>query len=351
MTNRNLQQLIEKFWSGKASEEERHILLDYLHRHRELRTLMERTYMRNDHSEKQPIIDVPQSDTWLQRIHVRAGITGQTAQRTRIRPVLWISAAAMLVLSLAVGLTLHIVSRPEQIPQEQAMVVPAPITHQNTGQEAKLISLPDSSVVRLSPNSELTYSSEYGSNARGVRLSGRAIFKVMPNREKPFTVYANGFATTALGTEFIVSTREAGKTMIQLLSGKVVVTSTRSAPFVMTATYLKPGDELRIDALEETLSMTHTPSQGSGNVRGPLKSRVVAETLQFSRTPLVDVFQRLAEARGIRITVQGTRLKGLSFSGAFLPTDSLETMLSIVCTMNDLNYRYEKDDHIVITNK
>src|SRR5690606_4215114 len=198
---------------------------------------------------------------------------------------------------------------------------------------------------------ELTYSSEYGSNARGVRLSGRAIFKVMPNREKPFTVYANGFATTALGTEFIVSTREAGKTMIQLLSGKVVVTSTRSAPFVMAATYLKPGDELRIDALEETLSMTHTPSLGSGDVRGRLKSRGVAETLQFSRTPLVDVFQRLAEARGVRITVQGTRLKGLSFSGAFLPTDSLETMLSIVCTMNDLNYRYEKEDHIVITNK
>src|SRR5690606_21077562 len=126
-----------------------------------------------------------------------------------------------------------------------------PIVHRNDGSDDQRIVLPDGSVVMLSSRSELAYDAGFGSQSRDLRLVGEALFHVAKRADKPFTVYANGFATTALGTEFFVSTREAGMTRIRLLSGRVVVQSTSTSQFSVADTYMKPGEELRIDALHE----------------------------------------------------------------------------------------------------
>jgi len=64
------------------------------------------------------------------------------------------------------------------------------------------IVLGDSSVIKLSPGSKLVYDTPFQKNKREIWLKGEAYFKVTKDEARPFTVYAAGLATTALGTEF-----------------------------------------------------------------------------------------------------------------------------------------------------
>ena len=352
MTPLELQQLIERFWAGEASAQERRTLLKYLDRHRELRATLYQVYGRRDREVGGPLVGRLQANEWLQKIHHRAGIgAAETYFRPRAMSMRWVAAAALLILSLCTGLALYIVSDTFPSSYTQHAAVQQPAVYRNTGTETMQILLPDSSVVYLAPNSEVCYSTDYNHTTRSLNLKGKGQFKVTPDKHKPFTVYANGFATTALGTEFVVSTQQTGIMMVRLLSGKVVVRATASAPFKLTNTYLKPGDELCVNVLEETLSLVHKSTPQVSSVgHTPTKRTANSVSLQFYRTPLLEVFQRLEAAKGVPIHTTKADLNGLSFSGVFLPTDSPDTILSIICTMNDLTYRYE-DDHVVIINK
>jgi len=355
MTDSRIQQLIDKFWAGEASDQERRILLDYLDKHHlDLKAVLARDYGKEGRSAHDQEIEPSQAEAWLRNIHAVAGMDEQNEHRPQ--PLLrfrWIAAAAMVVLTIGALTALFLNPFKDAAQHPQVAYHTAPVTHHNTTGEARQLLLPDSSVVVLSPQSKLSYSPAYGVKVRGVRLQGEARFTVRPDKEKPFTVYANGFATTALGTEFVVSTRKAGHTTVKLLSGKVVVTSTAQSNFTMAATYLVPGDELHIDALEETASVVHTTRPPLPRDKPTALARAADGNeagLHFSRTPLAEVFRRIAGLKGVSISVSGADLDELSFSGQLLPTDSLETILSIVCTMNDLDYRYE-NNRIVITNK
>lgn len=79
------------------------------------------------------------------------------------------------------------------------------VEHYSKIGEINKIRLPDGTVVETNSNSILIYPKEFGNGNRTVYLSGEANFKVVKNANKPFIVKSNGFAVTALGTEFNVS--------------------------------------------------------------------------------------------------------------------------------------------------
>ena len=350
MTQEALQQLIARFWAGKTSRQERHVLQQHLDSHRKLRDELSQRFGSRDLDTEQPFIGRLQSGEWLQKIHDRAGINQHRAPVRRMRPALWLPVAAALLLVCCTALLMYIHSVSVATATNRRAEVPHAVIHHNAGAESRRIDLPDHSVVYLSPHSELSYPANYNQTTRSVTLSGKGRFQVTPDKKRPFIVYANGFSTTALGTEFIVNTKHAGKMIVRLLSGKVVVAATGAAPFKMAATYLQPGDELQVNILEETLAMTHTaPLPQAAHVKAVAAKQTPTDNLQFSRVPLAEVFRQLAAAKGIRIDTASATLNGLSFSGTFLQTDPADTMLKIICTMNDLTYRHE-DDQIIVTN-
>ncbi len=358
MEHSELADLIDRFWSGKASSQEKRMLLDYLDRHhRELKATLESMYGQEDGSAIVESIEAYREEAWLRNIHARAGIDERDEKDEKkslpVRSVAWVAAAALVILGLGIVWRLPLNLQADKAVVQQMAANVAPVIYRNVGKEDMRIVLPDQSTVMLSPRGELVHSAEYGVKARGIQLRGKALFSVEQHAGKPFTVYANGFATTALGTEFIVSTEEAGHTTVRLLSGKVVVTATEPSHFKMASVYLRPGDELRIDALAERLAVVNTlkePLEKSGKPTVNPAQTDDADGLRFNRTPLGEVFRRIADLKGVIISTEKVDLGDLSFSGDLLPTDSLETILSIVCTMNDLNYRHE-DDHVVIIKK
>src|SRR5207253_1857642 len=73
-----------------------------------------------------------------------------------------------------------------------------------TGKQ-KNVQLPDGSLIVLANKSELTWREPF-INKREITLLGKAYFKVAKNKTKPFTVISRDISTTALGTQFTVTT-------------------------------------------------------------------------------------------------------------------------------------------------
>ncbi len=100
--------------------------------------------------------------------------------------------------------------------------------------------LPDSTNVIVYPNSKITYSPDYNTVKRNIKLEGTAEFSVAKNKEKPFTVFCDGLATTALGTRFTV--HGSGKNVsVVLHEGKVAVRKMMDDKVMV---YLEPGEKV-----------------------------------------------------------------------------------------------------------
>jgi len=217
------------------------------------------------------------------------------------------------------------------------------IIKQNTRPGEESVTLPDNSHVLLAPGSTIRYQEGFTARARNIQLEGRALFDVTKDPRKPFTVTAHGFATTALGTRFIVdATRPL--ISIRLLKGRIVVNATADAGIALQKMYLSPGQELRINTTTKHVDMLMPNSQPphTGSTDGNKTS-----TLSFEKTSLATVFQRLSEYYKTPIRFDKAGVRNLSFTGDFKPSDDLELTLKVICNMNQLSFTKESD-HIVI---
>ena len=94
-----------------------------------------------------------------------------------------------------------------------------------TGQPRRFL-LPDGTEVTLWDQSIVSFTTPFAGNKRDISLKGKASFKVAKDKTKPFTVYSDGISTTALGTEFsVTSFAKENVITVRLKEGKVVVKS------------------------------------------------------------------------------------------------------------------------------
>lgn len=114
----------------------------------------------------------------------------------------------------------------------------AETTVKNATSILKIIVLPDSSRVELSPNSKIVYASNFALN-RKVQLIGEAYFKVTKDKKHPFQVFCNETSTTVLGTSFIVKGYTQKEVSIELYEGSVEM----SVKNQTKKWILKPGEK------------------------------------------------------------------------------------------------------------
>lgn len=113
--------------------------------------------------------------------------------------------------------------------------------------EQKTIELPDTSMVTMNADSEMTV--ELVKAERNIQLHrGEAIFKVAPDPQRPFKVHTRAGVVQAVGTQFNVYDRASGETRVSVLEGKVRVTSNTLLPngSPAAAILLKAGEEADI---------------------------------------------------------------------------------------------------------
>jgi len=337
------QQLIDKFWSGTATDAEKQQLADALDQPGvDWQADLRRAFTQQDPTDG-PLTD-EQAKRVLLRLHRQiqeepVADTSFTIWRNRVR---WV-AAAMLLLVGGLSVWLYTRATPQPVAQHATKSRWHLTNRTNRMAVPQTIQLADGSSLVLEPGSSVSYYEPFGRSARRISLTGEGLFSVAKDPAHPFTVLARGLTTTALGTRFRVRAVEANRVSVRLLEGRVMVRATAASGLSMPDTYLKPGQEFSINTTSSQLTVhrfaKEKPVAAAPSVTRPVSSPLPG--LSFVKEPLNDVFDRISQRYNVQIEYESADVQGLSFSGSFAAADSLSVVLSAICLTNDLSFKQE----------
>lgn len=342
-----IQQLIEQFWAGDASEEEKKLLYEKFIEHQdEWEAFLSKQYYENL-QEKTSIPNEDKSKEILKKLHFKIGKLPEINKHKTIYFGKWlqVAAAAILIISLGLGIYERTNTSPSKsststgIVQNKNVIIRQLIIKQNEGNAIMSFTLTDGSIVKLQPKSSFSYYQPFDSLDRNISLSGKAFFKVAKHKKNTFAVTAAGFNTTAIGTKFSVNTNRDNKISIKLFEGKVVVQSNEQSGLKIKDTYLRAGQELSIDIKkkQQTVQLFNNKIDEL-NVSKTIKNKTeTISALSFNKEPLEAVFVKLKNQYKTQVDFNNADVKGLSFTGSFSYSDSLTSVLSVICNMNDLS--------------
>lgn len=267
----------------------------------------------------------------------------------------WSAAAAILLLAGSFWKYYHPVHSPATAQAPAAGPSSGMTVKMNNSDHILSLSLPDNSVVQLSPGSSLRYPVSFEPGHRHIYLSGMAVFEVARETGRPFTVYAGDINTTALGTRFMMSTLIPGKVQVRLLEGKVVVQPSDRTP-AFKDVYLLPGQQLVIDRQLNQFTVTEY-KDSTGMTAGARKKTTISTSpqghsintsiLEFNQEPLTSVLKKIGIQYGVVFRLNGHGFNTMQVTGKFLPSDSLQSVLSMLGAINGLSFT-ENNDTIVV---
>lgn len=118
--------------------------------------------------------------------------------------------------------------------------------HETGVGETRTLDLPDGTRVVLGPASRIGIGAEYGGDARVVMLAGEALFDVVHDDARPFSVRAGSATIRDIGTTFTVRTAATG-IEVAVTAGSVVLHATARPE--QEGVVLRAGDLGELDAI------------------------------------------------------------------------------------------------------
>lgn len=221
----------------------------------------------------------------------------------------------------------------------------------NESSKARIYFLPDGSHVELGGNSGVSFNQPFIGNRRDIFLRGYAVFSVMKNRLMPFAVHSRNIVTTALGTVFGVNCKNTRYTTVHLFSGRVVIKKGNpDAGKTFKDIYLRPGQKLILNN-EAFSAEIRTDEPKVPEIReeaGPLQPQV----LKFTRQSLAEIFSILNKEYKAKILYHPASMKNLDFTGSFdRNKETLESFLNTLCLLNELKLKKTTSSSFSISEK
>jgi ferric-dicitrate binding protein FerR (iron transport regulator) len=344
-----LDQLIEKFWTGQTTEAENKRLIQLLQQQQEnYRQKMQDEFGSTDESPVQKL-DPEKARQLLLQIHSKWNIGQPSPSGLPWLKRSWRGiAVAACVMILAGGLVLRSGRKPSVslAPPVASVSLPRLVRLVNSSDTVQYITLKDGSVVQLQRNSGLSYYEPFINNRRDISLSGAALFKVAKDKAMPFSVYAGGVVTRVLGTRFRINADTGIKVTVRLLEGSIAVETRQASAAGSQAVLLKVGQEIAVDRISRSYIVSTIPSAGD-NLAGTPRKKEDNTRLIFSKEPLQEVFRKVGTVYGIKLSYHPEEMNGLFFTGTFLKSDELDLVLSTICNVNDLSFKKEQDNIII----
>jgi transmembrane sensor len=311
--NTALKYLSRRF-TGDATPEEREALDQWMAAHPEFKTIAEQ-YEKIWQTDPPAEPELPyDADAHFQQLMARntppmAVVSSDKAPTTR-----WYwRAAAALTLVLTAAWWWHWSAQPTEW-----------LTVKTTDQP-RLITLPDSSLLRVSPHSQVRYPAQFSSTDRLVKLvSGSAIFKVGHRPEQPFVVETPLGKAEDLGTKFWLQADtaqlnlavEEGLVRLQSNSGaSAEVGAHQKATFLLSERRItvSPDDNLNAFADERGFYF-------------------------FRKTPLSEVLELLQNHYQLAHISCDVSLKNCTFSGKIALQQPIATTLKDICAVYGATY-------------
>lgn len=253
----------------------------------------------------------------------------------KVRPVLsiafrrWIAAACIMLMA---GLALYYFLPATLGTGQQTATAFKEIS--NTTNHVQKITLPDGSMVWLSPATTLRVPSNFNRFTRELSLSGQGYFEVAHDKAKPFRVQAGPMQTTVLGTHFNLEAYPAeSHTSISLTQGRVAVRA-RTTHGSDSVVYLQPGHKLVYRNEEQLFTLQPVAVE--------YEKSWASGALVFDGLDAVDVFLRLEHRFRIKIQFDPRPFKGKKFTAVY-PHADLSIILRNMAFVQGFTYRQLKD--------
>lgn len=270
----------------------------------------------------------------------------------------WMAAASILFL-LVSGYAVFMMNDKTVLRANQKANLLTPVdtstwtTVKNDQKEHKIILLKDQSTIELFPFSTIRYARNFNQTERNLYLTGRAIFSVSKNKAKPFTVFSDEIATTAVGTRFQVNgDLSAGVVSVKLFEGIVKIQSTkRSIPGWENGKLLYPGEEVRFENGKATAKLnTNNIKQKVIPETVPV-SKSIGDEIVFSNTPLSEVFETMEKLFGIKIIYDKKDVAGMLLTTTINRKDQPSSILNAIVQMNALNFQKNENEFVISSMK
>ena len=267
------------------------------------------------------------------------------------------AAACILILVDAGSLFFANRSGTARRPQENKVMAdrtPGMRHERNFSGKVRQVVLEDGSIVTLFDRSEIDFPDTFTNNRRDIILKGQANFKVAKDKARPFTVYADHIATTALGTEFTVSNYPLERTItVHLIEGKVVVRTVDSSSINSSHSYyLLAGQQLFYDKMNAVVKIKRPKADKlleQPNItykdNPSMPSDKEGSWFMFNNQSLPDVFDELSQIYRVRIKYRRNEIQRFYFIGKFDKKDSLEYILRNIAAINKLTVLKELDGY------
>ncbi|SMC63001.1 FecR family protein [Pedobacter nyackensis] len=198
----------------------------------------------------------------------------------------------------------------------------------STTSESKRITLSDRSIIHLSPNSVLKVASSFGkSQQREVYLDGgEAFFEVTKDPEHPFIVHAGQINTKVLGTKFAITTSAKGLTEVSVSEGKVAVGDSKN-----TFDVLLPGKKLSYRPANNKWKVEDFATRDHNLWAG--------QTINLNHASFRELKNHIKTIYGVRIFSRNPKTAAYTYNMRIRSSRSLDKTLKIICSIHDNKYR------------
>lgn len=204
------------------------------------------------------------------------------------------------------------------------------ITVSNANDVAMMVTLPDSSLVRLSKNSELRYDeSTFNQSDREIHLTGDAFFEVKHKTTHPFTVFTPQASVTVLGTKFRLNAISPDNQVI-VTEGRVAFKSLSTQESVILVKGMKSELNTEMNPLPPMIDSLQLGDQ--------------LKNLTINRMTMSEVAGLMYQYFGYDIIFSDPRLASLTVTASF-ENPTAETLIQSLCM--SLNLRYSINQHII----
>ena len=241
----------------------------------------------------------------------------------------WLLGVASVFLLLLFSATSYVIS-------EWYQTSSAVLTYSSLNGKSKVI-LPDGKKVWLNAESTLEYSTSLWSKKRNVFLKGEAYFEVAKDSERLFVVNGGGVAVKVYGTVFNVEARENDKNVnVSLLSGSILVENAGASQM------LTPGDV--------AVCLKNKPSIRTERFDVAFSSIWAHESIRFERKSIRELTEYLSKWYDVKIVLdpQVPTDQAYTFS---IKHESLEEVLRLIARINPIQYSFDENNAVRITNK
>ena len=310
MTEEYVEELIQKYAEGTASEEEILKLMKW-HNAAEINEVKWPT---TKPGEEQEVYN-----RMLSRLRQEVAL-----KRTKVLSFSWLKVAAVLLVIIGLGFVILQFVKPFSN---------AYITVVNPSGKIQQLTLPDNSKLWLNASTEIRYKKSFIKN-RNIELIGEAFFDVTHDAKHPFVIKAGGLQTTVLGTAFNIKANESeNKTTISVISGRVKIADNNKVAI------LNPAMQYQFDKQNKT---ANTTTIDTNSVTAWKKGR-----LHFEGESFADIAGSLERWYGIKIVFNNPAMRHCRYYMSFDNKDSLEKILSGMAELTGMTYSIDKSSDTV----